>query len=451
LEEVHGKPLQPDFQNGAELDAAYANVFRESGTDVERLGFTESVEQLRDRAISAELALALDDWTGMRRRRRPTSEWKKLLDLARVIDPDPWRNRLRTAWENNDRPGLERLAESAAVDRLPPVSLLLLGNSLCELGSLAAGMKLLERAQQQYPDDVWLNDALGDCNAWRLKPARWDAALRFYSAALAVRPDNYRLHAVVGSIQQSRGAYDSAVVAFSRAIGQEPNAAEAWRGRGMCYLELGQWTRAREDLGRADRLITESGAVVWRNHSAAFFGAPKAVNGRPLEAIRLDDFYGSGSIGANWSDAVGALTTASQHYPSRIGLPCRLAWLLVMCPDESFRDPSRAVVLAEKAAGLLPQDYSAQLVLGASRIRSGNPRAGVDALDKAVAIPTSGESRAWYFLALAHHALGDKDKALDCYTQAVRWQQNNKPNEEELIRLRGEVEKSLRPEKKDKD
>ena len=194
------------------------------------------------------------------------------------------------------------------------------------------------------------------------------------------------------------------------------------------------------DLNRADELNANSGVIVWRNHSATFFGKPKAAAGRPPETTRLDDFYGAAAAGTNWSDAVGAFTKAMQHFPSRVGLQCRFAWLLVMCPDEKLRDPSRAVQIAEKAAGLLPQDYSAQLVLGASRYRAGKLQDCIDTINKAVTLPHGGESRAWHFLAMAHQALGDEVSARECFNKGVQWQEKNKQGYEDQMRLRAEAE-----------
>jgi hypothetical protein len=67
------------------------------------------------------------------------------------------------------------------------------------------------------------------------------------------------------------------------------------------------------------------------------------------------------------------------------------------------------------------------------------------------------ESFNTFFLTMAHWQLGEKDKARNCYDQAVRWMEENKqglerdrPRQDELLRLRSEADELLRKsEKKD--
>src|SRR5262249_51164412 len=111
LEGIRGQPEAPDYFNGIELDAGFAEVFREYGIPADSLDVKEAAERLRGRRISQELGMALDDWAGMRKRQKGDETWRKLLEIARAADPDPWRNKFRDAWEHEDRQGLERLAE----------------------------------------------------------------------------------------------------------------------------------------------------------------------------------------------------------------------------------------------------------------------------------------------------------------------------------------------------
>jgi serine/threonine protein kinase len=452
LEEVHGKPLQPDYYTGEELDAVYAELFRGYGIDVNSLDVAEAAARLRGRSIVEELVIALDDWAGMRRRRKPDAAWTKLLTIAQAVDSDPWRNRLRTAWERNDRSELEHLAATISTDEVAPGTSLLLGSALCDLGAVDTGIRLLRRAQQRYPNDLWLNDALAVRYCWIVDPPRFDDALRFYTAALAVRPDNHRLHTVVGNVQRERRALDEATLAYSRAIELKPTELEAWLGRGMCHLELGQWTNALDDFALHNDTSSKR-VIVWRNRRATFFPDGKLATSppQPQRSGRLNKNYGLDLAGAGavmdkspaWEQAVAAFTEATRHSVSDSNLNSAFAWLLATCPDEKFRDPRRAISLAETAVKFMPGDYNCWLALGVSRFRAGSPKECADAIRQAMTLGGGGDSRHWYVLAMAHHQLHENREALERYRQAVTWHERNKPKDAELARFRAETEARL--------
>src|SRR5438874_1610281 len=81
----------------AGADTEYTKAFREYDIDVDALTTEESTERLRKRSIPGELATALDEWAQARRvaRRGDSSSWRRLLTVARALDGDRWRNRLR--------------------------------------------------------------------------------------------------------------------------------------------------------------------------------------------------------------------------------------------------------------------------------------------------------------------------------------------------------------------
>src|SRR5262249_34589833 len=148
-----------------------------------------------------ELARALDCWSAVRRRagKRGPPDWKQLLEVARVADPDAWRSQLRVALQGNDRAALKGLVASADVRRPPPRTLLLLGTALGEVGLPQQAVTLLRKAQRQYPGDQLLNVTLGGYYFHLLRPPQYDEAARFWTAAVAVRPHNPYLRAALGT------------------------------------------------------------------------------------------------------------------------------------------------------------------------------------------------------------------------------------------------------------
>jgi tetratricopeptide (TPR) repeat protein len=127
-----------------------------------------------------------------------------------------------------------------------------------------------------------------------------------------------------------------------------------------------------------------------------------------------------------------------------------LAWLLATCPDEHVRNPTEAVALAEKAVKMSPPAGSFGRTLGVARYRAGDARGAVAALEKSLELgPTGlfrsprGDSSEWFFLAMAHWHLGDKEQARKWYDQAVRWTEKNRPRDPELLRFREEAAEVL--------
>src|SRR2546423_136093 len=83
---------------GARVGGGYAQACRGVGIDVAALGPEGAARRIEDRpALHPYLVAALDDWAGPRHQARPDDPEavRRLLDVARRVDPDPWRDRLR--------------------------------------------------------------------------------------------------------------------------------------------------------------------------------------------------------------------------------------------------------------------------------------------------------------------------------------------------------------------
>jgi tetratricopeptide (TPR) repeat protein len=221
--------FEGEFFWGRAQDGEFAEAFRDFGIDLEALPPTEAA-QIGRRSIGTALIKALDRWAPLRRRARGAhdSGWKKLLEVARQADPDKWRNDCRAALLRGDRQALEKLAASIDIRKVTPATLWLLANDLVELGARDQGVALLRRAQQQYPDDVWINDYLGWFYRTRFQPPRYDDALHCYSIVVALRPRRWMNHSAIGDVLMAKGAVEEAIAAYTRAIEVEPNHAQPY-------------------------------------------------------------------------------------------------------------------------------------------------------------------------------------------------------------------------------
>jgi tetratricopeptide (TPR) repeat protein/sugar lactone lactonase YvrE len=116
-----------------------------------------------------------------------------------------------------------------------------------------------------------------------------------------------------------------------------------------------------------------------------------------------------------------------------------LAWLLATCPDVRLRDPVQAVTHARQAVELRPDAAGHWNTLGVAHYCNGAWKSAVEALTKSVQLSNGGSSEDFFFLAMAHWQLGDKEQARTWYDRAVAWMEKNQPKNEELRRFRAEA------------
>lgn len=120
-----------------------------------------------------------------------------------------------------------------------------------------------------------------------------------------------------------------------------------------------------------------------------------------------------------------------------------LAWRLAVAADPSNRDPALAVALAEKAVQAGPKDGRYWNTLGVARYRAGDISGAVRDLENSMSLRDGGDAYNWYFLAMAHWQLGDKDEARKLYDKASKWTDKNQPNKEVLRRFRADAAQLL--------
>ena len=118
------------------------------------------------------------------------------------------------------------------------------------------------------------------------------------------------------------------------------------------------------------------------------------------------------------NEAITAYRKAIELAPNVPGAYNELAWLLVTCSDAKLRNPKQAVALAKKAVEYAPNNGSYVHTLGVALYRAHDYKAGIAAVEKAMAFNKGGTSFDWFFLAMARWQLGEKDKARECYHRA---------------------------------
>jgi Flp pilus assembly protein TadD len=245
---------RPDFGLGDRLSDA---ACRKWGLEVAAVPLEDAAEQVRASSIATELAAALEFWSRVCQESRGLndSSWVHLLHIARAADPEPLRDRLREALEHQDGEALAALAEPAASSQLPPSSLTLLAGALHKGGAAKQAITLLQRAQRQYPDDFWVNYGLA-YYFLNSKPPRPEKAVRYYTAAVALRPNSSGAHLNLGVALKETGDMDGAIAECREAIRLKKDLVEGHINLGRGLLDTGEVDGAiaefREALGIKD-------------------------------------------------------------------------------------------------------------------------------------------------------------------------------------------------------
>ena len=353
---------QDVFDKKVDTDGAYRDAFASWGLDVDGLTTAATAGQLRSCPLEmrVEVAAALDDWALERRRmKRPAAEWRRLVALARVVDPDPWRDGLRALDYLNIGQELDKLLElarTAKVSELPPASVELLGLALRVAGELELAEDVLRQAQRRHPSDVWLNYQLAETLKAR-KPTPWDEVVRFYTAARALRPE---IGHALGHALEAQGKGDEAAAVFAELTRLRPDNPRHHTCLGSALYAQGKLKEAEAEHRWALKLAPNDGPA--RNN----LGIVLQAQGRLDEAIQeysaVLDLYGDAVGHNNLGSALvakGQLDEAITHLKKAVELDpnyaqayCNLgaALLSKRRPDEAITELKKAIELDRKLA-----------------------------------------------------------------------------------------------------
>lgn len=279
-------PAAARLQVAARYDEVYGRAFAESlaGRDLFALSTHEAVRVLGG-PLAVEVAAALDDWATWPTQFRAvgvpvmTDRARQLQLLAMAIDPDPWRNRLRTmlgggAFDREAVRALRREAEGAA---LPATSLQLFARVLQRVGDHAAVMPTMEAACERHPTDFLCAFDLGTLYLTTGQPERAEgcfrtaralrpgSALAHHNLSVAFRdrgllgtalasartahaldPANPQVRNHLGNLLVQLGQVDDGIVHLRAAIAADPKFALPWNGLGIALLAKGETTEAAE-------------------------------------------------------------------------------------------------------------------------------------------------------------------------------------------------------------
>jgi len=459
---------------GSAGDAAYAKAFRDAAIDIDALGPDAAAAKIRARLAGEVpvIAAALDDWSARRRKAR-TKDARGLSLLtatARAADPDPTRNRLRAIWLQpitaQQREPLLALAKDADPRGWPVQTVTLLASSLLEANEPAAAAELLDRAWPHHPDDVWINHTLGNALE-QVQPPRTDDAIRFYTAARALRPETAHdlAHALdrrgrgheavvvfrnltellpeigwhwgcLATLCEVRGNHSEAVAAMERAVARfretlslRPDDIAPHVNLGLVLCDVAHdYPAAAAEYREVLRLDPE--------HTIAHFGLGNVLRyqGKLDEAVRSyreairikPDFAPAHHNLAyillrqgNVDRAIAESRESLRLQPDSVLVPSHVAWLLAAYPDRPPRDYAEAAGLVRKSLETQSKSPSVHTILALVEYRFGHWDSAIAAVEQSMALRKGEQAGNSFLLAMALARKGEKGKALDWFDKAV--------------------------------
>jgi tetratricopeptide (TPR) repeat protein len=291
------------------------------------------------------------------------------------------------------------------------------------------------------------------------------AAKENFAKCLSLTPVEYYTHSDayrgLGRVHSALGEDDQAVAAFNKALDfpriDADTLQEIYMFRGNVYIRQKNYAAAVSNYNTAIALGTLSfhykrrglAHFYLQHYEQALADIAKAVELRPddlssLWWIPLEDVASCPDerFRTGWRalfDKTNEFFKSKPDAPGIAGWHNYLAWLLTNYPSLKLGDPGQAVAHAQKAVELAPGSGSYWNTLGVAQYRNGDWKAAIEALMKSVQLDKRHDSFNFFFLAMAHWQLGEKDKARAWYDQAVTWMDKNRPQDAELKRFRAEA------------
>ena len=455
----------------------YAVAFAEYGLDIEHGSTAAAIAALQKiPALAVPLADGVDDWARQTRAARSDpARWQRLVAVADAIDPEPLRLAVRSAWGKpaaSAAPELQQMAGAIDPRTQHPMTIISLARSLLGHGQPAAGLRLLRDAQLAHPGDFWLNFEL----AFALDQAKdHEGALRFGTAAVAIRPESAAAQNNLGFMLRQRHDLDAAIACFRRAIELDPALVIAQFNLCLGLIDLRQPKEALAAIRKTIDLAPDS-ALAWiglgnvlvttkqlddasdafqhaialePNNAQAHSGLSNVRRGQgklqeALDAARqavacdpdlADPFVALGNALAEQgqvAESIAAFRKAIELEPENAVAHSNLGGALHAAHDPTLVE--QAVAMAQKATALDPGYALGHVVLGNALLSKGQVNAAIEAYRKGVDLdPTLDE--VWFALGAALSSQERTDEAMAAYRKAIELRPDHKQAHRRLAAL----------------
>lgn len=430
LENIRLKHLEQSLgaewkHNHPESAQEYADAFAAAGLSALQNSASELATHVAKSAIKEQLLAALDDWA-LHASRQPEPDERELvgqlLAVARIADPDRWRDQFRDPELWKKRVGIVELTQQAMQDgqtlsHLSPPMLLIVASLLNDEPTMKEVW--LRRAHALYPADFWVNFNLA---AFLHQQEDTIEAIGFYRAAVAVRPELAVVHTNLGNAlhkqKDLRGAFD----AYRRALDIDVRFAPAWTHLGIVLRDQKDLSGAL-DAHKQALAIDPQFATAWNNLGIVLrdLKNPRASADAHRKALAINPqnvlaWSNLGTALRDQNDLAGAVD-AYQHALD-INPQSAPIWSNLGIVLNDQRDVPGAVSAFKRALAIDPEYAPAWTSLGFALYVQQDLAGAEEACRKAVKIDPHSAS-AWNNLGNLLHARSNLPEATDAYRQAL--------------------------------
>ena len=255
LEKIHlekATTVKDEHFDPASAAMHYGKAFQDYGLDLQKIGPLDAAQKLQTSPIKKHLLAALDDWAFLSDEAQRT----KLLNIARLADSDPWRNRFRAALESDEAGELKELAADDASLSQPAVTVVALAHQLTNRRERPAAQALLRRAHGRYPNDFWINVQLGNL---LLLDAKADEAAIYLRIACTKSPNSPVAKNSLSVALDFSGKIPEALEEYRATIRMKPNFAMPHHNLASALARQGKLPEAEPSFREAVRLRSNDG------------------------------------------------------------------------------------------------------------------------------------------------------------------------------------------------
>lgn len=281
-----------------------------------------------------------------------------------------------------------------------------------------------------------------------------EAARSSFQRSLAIQRDSAETLLELGSLERDAGDwqaadrfYQRAIAIWSKQVEADPLRIGARDDLARAYLELGLLKHASGDKSGAHQKLDQALALSER----LFHESPKHFDlARRLASIyaalgSLSHDLGRSQEARAWYEkALSIYGELVKRKPDNSVVRNELAWLLLVRPEPSLRDPGRALTLINSAVGKAPRIGLFRRTLGVAHLRLGDCKSAIAELEEAMKLRNGGDGSEAFFLAMAYKQRGDEASARTWYDRAVARKEQTKPKDLELCRFQAEAASLLR-------
>ena len=458
LEEIRLSDSTNEWTRWSDPPAAHGNyqrAFRALGIDIDAMTIEESARLIRAQAIHEQLSSALDGWSKLRRflvvdkselaRDKPDDWSQRPLAVARRVDTDEFRNRVRVAVERADQAAPYSNPRSRQMPHaypLPRWTYWSTNSSQPTSAISALKMELLKRAQSARPDDFYINYSLamgrpdpGGGESMTVVDGKvlrratrgndlllGDEAIIYAMAAVALRPSNaYGRGALAAALHRS-GRFDDALAAYREALHLDPDSFPAYGNIGIILYQQGKLDEALAIYRKLIQREPDNANV------HAILGSVLSGQGKLDEAVVAyrkaielvpEDAEFHNSLGivlenqGKLAEAIAAYRKAIELDPKDAAVYCNLGDAL-----RKLGKLDESVVACRKAVELQPNLAPAHLNLGNDLSELGKLDEAIAELRRAIELDPD-TALAYNNLGNALKDMGQLDEAIAAYRKVL--------------------------------